>query len=284
MFIHLACNYSRHLLELLEEKSVRLDFVKLSMYDRMASQLAAVQPYAAGLVHTLPHCGLRSAEVEKFGWDHLNTLIERSGSPFVGAHLDLRQSDLDDPVDLNDQDREQVLRIRERVLENLHLFKRKLGVPLLLENVPYNPAKQRLRTVFDPVFIRQILREAAVDFLLDLAHARCAAHYLGVDVHDYLEALPLDKVREIHASGPHLLPDGVLDDSHYPMQEVDYRLLEWTLRRCSPQIVTLEYGGVGPDFAHPELNGKEVLLAQWRRIAQLVNKLPEEVFFAFPKK
>lgn len=261
----LACNFSLPLLALLEEQRVRLDYVKLSMYGEMESQLAQVLPFASALMHTLPHCGLHPAGVERIDWEYLNDLIARANCPLVGVHLDVKREDWEGPIDPRVQDRRQVLALRERMVANLQCLREQLEVPLLIENVPYNPAKWRLRTVFDPVFIRQILRETGVGLLLDLGHARCAAHYLGLDVHDYLAALPLEAVRELHLNGPRLI-NGILTDSHYAMQEADYQLLEWTLQRCRPRIVTLEYGGVGAGYDNPERNDREALRIQLERI------------------
>ena len=266
----LACNYSLPLLDLLAESRVRLDYVKLSMYDHMEEQLARVRPFAAGLLHTLPHCGLSPAAVERVDWRRLNVLIAQSGSPFVGVHLDVKRQDWERPIEPVMQDGRQVQALRERSVANLQRFQELLEVPLLIENVPYNPAKWRLRTVFDPVFIRQVLREAAVDLLLDLGHARCAADYLGVDACDYLAALPLERVRELHLNGPRRSADGILLDRHYAMQETDFDLLTWTLERCTPEIVTLEYGGVGTGYDNPARNGKEALRSQLERIGQIL--------------
>jgi hypothetical protein len=87
-----------------------------------------------------------------------------------------------------------------------------------------------------------------VGLLLDLAHARIAAHNRGEDVCAYLSALPLERVREIHVCGPGPDRSGVLQDEHQEMGEEDYALLDWTLERTHPLVVTLEYGGTGSHF------------------------------------
>jgi uncharacterized protein (UPF0276 family) len=76
--------------------------------------------------------------------------------------------------------------------------------------------------------------------LLDLGHARVAAMHHGLQPEAYLELLPLERTRQIHVSGPRLR--GVcLYDAHEPLAEPDYALLEWTLARAHPDVVTLEY-------------------------------------------
>lgn len=88
-----------------------------------------------------------------------------------------------------------------------------------------------------------MVRESGCGFLLDLAHARVAASYQGQPARDYLARLPLERLVEIHVSGPRPGPyqDGRLIDAHQPMQEADRDLLSWVLERGRPRAVTLEY-------------------------------------------
>jgi uncharacterized protein (UPF0276 family) len=117
---------------------------------------------------------------------------------------------------------------------------------VLVENMP-RWSCHRPAYVVDPAFIASVVEETGCGLLLDLAHARVAAHYQGEPARDYLARLPLDLLVEIHVSGPRPLPaskgagGGRLFDAHEPMQEVDYGLLAWVLERTSPRAVTLEY-------------------------------------------
>ena len=63
---------------------------------------------------------------------------------------------------------------------------------------------------------------------------------LEIEVHDYLDRLPLDRVVQIHVSGPRMR-NGRLADVHEPLQEIDYALLDFILAKTCPQVVTLEY-------------------------------------------
>jgi uncharacterized protein (UPF0276 family) len=114
-------------------------------------------------------------------------------------------------------------------------------VPLLAENTP--PWKRdRPAYVVDPAFITRVIEGADCRLLLDLAHARVSAHMRGQPARDYIAQLPLDRLIEIHVSGPRPSPvDGRLVDAHEPLQEEDDALLAWVLERVRPQAVTLEY-------------------------------------------
>lgn len=117
-------------------------------------------------------------------------------------------------------------------LKNFHL-------PLLIENMPsFRSLKYRFE--IETKNIAGILKSAGADFLLDIAHAQVAASVLKMDVHQYLDDLPLQKVLQIHVSGPRP-KNGILYDAHEELQEEDYRLLKWVLERSKPEVVTLEY-------------------------------------------
>ncbi len=105
--------------------------------------------------------------------------------------------------------------------------------------------------------------------MLDTGHLRCTAYNLGVDVHAYARALPLDLVREMHVSGPQLT-GGCLLDRHHALEDEDYALIEWLLERTQPQIVTLEYGGTGETVETPLRNDPVALQSQLVRLRRLI--------------
>lgn len=118
---------------------------------------------------------------------------------------------------------------------------RRLTVPILLENLPSWPDRRwQYNFEVETERIDRVLASTGAGLLLDLGHARIAAEGLGMTVEAYLNRLPLERVRQIHASGPRE-KDGHLYDLHQPLQAVDYVLLEWVLARTRPEVVTLEY-------------------------------------------
>jgi uncharacterized protein (UPF0276 family) len=124
-------------------------------------------------------------------------------------------------------------------VERVRRLQAGIEVPVILENMPSFPTKKYLFEA-DPEFICKILAETKCQFLLDIGHARVVAAVRNVPVRDYLAQLPLDKVVQIHVSGPRER-DGVLFDAHEPLTPVDYELLAWVLERTQPQVLTLEY-------------------------------------------
>jgi uncharacterized protein (UPF0276 family) len=130
-------------------------------------------------------------------------------------------------------------RATRRFVRQVNKLARAVSVPVLLENtepLPFGGYDFEVRTER----ISEILQRADCGFVLDIGHARVSAAALGMDVHDYLGRLPLDRVVQIHVSGPRV-QNGRLADVHEPLQEIDYTLLDFMLARTHPQVVTLEY-------------------------------------------
>ncbi len=170
--------------------------------------------------------------------------------------------------------REQAQAVLARLAGSLRAIRERVPIPLLVENMPYyatpEPGWQRLRLVIEPAAIWQLVEETGVGLLLDAAHLRVAAYHLGVDERAYARALPLHVVREIHVSGPLLVPGQGLRDRHRELAPEDYAFLGWLLERTEPRILTLEYGGAGPLFE--QRNDPQALERQLRQLHPLVCK------------
>jgi len=125
------------------------------------------------------------------------------------------------------------------ICRNVRALESAIAVPLILENLDYCPGGA-YEHVCDPAFIAALLSETGAGLLLDLAHARVSASRLQLPIETYLSQLPLDRVRQLHISGPRMR-DGVLFDAHEALLDDDYALLEWVLQRAKPLALTLEY-------------------------------------------
>lgn len=130
-------------------------------------------------------------------------------------------------------------RLEKRLIRRLGEMMPRFSLPVILENMPAN---RHLDNAFesDPAMIRRVLDAVDVGLLLDLAHARVAAAFHGMDVEAYLAQLPLERVRQIHVSGVREV-GGVLQDAHETLSAEDYDLFRWALERTRPEAVTLEY-------------------------------------------
>lgn len=72
---------------------------------------------------------------------------------------------------------------------------------IILENANYDPNYQMPVLVIYPEVITRVVEETKCGLLLDLAHARMSAVYLGIDMKEYINRLPLYALRELHVAG-----------------------------------------------------------------------------------
>jgi uncharacterized protein (UPF0276 family) len=129
--------------------------------------------------------------------------------------------------------------VQDRCIIRLNQLTELLNVPVLIENLDYNPT-QAYEYVCEPEFIQQVLAETDCSLLFDLAHARVTAQAFGLPVEDYIFQLPLEKIRQIHLNRPGW-QDNRLVDAHLALETDDYNLFEIVLKHCQPWAVTLEY-------------------------------------------
>ena len=128
----------------------------------------------------------------------------------------------------------------ERVKRAQAIYRKKLQVPLLLENPPQyftTPGS----TMSQPEFISALCAQSAAELLLDLSHFLITAQNVGFDAAATLREFPLERVREIHISGIRLEGGTAWDDHGAAAPERAFELLAMVLRRVKPQAVTLEY-------------------------------------------
>ncbi len=240
--IELSINYLTGLDTLARDPELHFQFVRVgSWFDReQVSRVVAEFPDKDFLYHH--NRNLRATEVKT--QTLIATLRKRqrqTHSPWLSAHLDQHTDDeitnlLENGRRPPRYDPEQSF---EMVCRATQTVAARLTVPLLLENVEHWPLPEVDIAVM-PDFIRRVLDETGCGFLLDTAHAKVTAQRLKRDVRSYIEELPLHKVVEIHVCGTTLTGERVID-SHEPLQDEDYTLLAWLLRRTRPKVVTLEY-------------------------------------------
>jgi len=166
--------------------------------------------------------------------------LERTDAPWLSVHLGFSAAEV--LFDVHMTARSPALPQAELLANmdrNVRVLAAAIPVPLILENLDYCPGGA-YEHICEPKFIAAVLNATDAGMLLDLAHARVSASWLGLPVEEYLAQLPLERVRQLHISGPRSR-DGVLFDAHESLLDEDYALLEWVLRRTQPLALTLEY-------------------------------------------
>lgn len=263
-----AVNYSLPAAALARKRQIEVDLFKCPDWPDVISAASACFPIYV-------HFGFRAGagNLDTVDWANVQHLMEQTSTPYVNLHLYPRVADFVgeafDPAQPPYIDERCVV---AQVLKDVEIAVKHMGAErVIIENVPYPdfvsiipPCAVSLQV------IRQVVDASGCGFLLDLSHARMAARSLRMDEFDYINSLPLDRLRELHITGLKRVDGGWRD--HMEMSDQDWPVLEWALaniragRWAEPWVVTFEYGGVTPALPVDE----EILATQALRMSQWI--------------
>jgi uncharacterized protein (UPF0276 family) len=265
-----AINYSEAAADLLRRGLIQIDAFKLPPWPEL---LDAARPLAPRRVHfdlnTAQSDGLRRAE-----WDAYERLLDETGTPYLNVHLAAACAAFPH-IPPQSRDPAHRAEVQARLLDDLGALTRRFGAArVIAENVPHHGARAKfLRLGSEPEVITALLDAADCGLLLDIGHARISAAYMDIPEADYFAALPLGRLRELHATGLAWV-DGERRD-HYAMQAADWAALDGLLAEIAagtwpePGLLAFEYGGVGAKFL--TRSDPAVIAAQapqfWARLA-----------------
>lgn len=130
-----------------------------------------------------------------------------------------------------------------------------LGRQMLLEN-PSSYLAFATSDMSETQFLQDLTRRTGCGLLLDVNNVFVSATNLGTSPHAYIDAFPLDAVAEIHLGGHDQDADEtgapLLIDSHgRAVADPVWALLDYTLARCGPKPVLIEWDNDVPEW--PEL-------------------------------
>lgn len=256
-----AVNYSTPLIRLLDEGAINIDLIKCPDWEGM---LAEAHPHGEVTIHFDLEVGLGNTFQVDFA--RIKALMHSTFTPHVNTHLVTpRQFDPDNPEELR--------QINALWRAEIQLMIDHLGAEsVALEHHPYTQANAHIRPAADTQIFSQVIHDTGCMLLLDLSHARITAHTLGIEVSDYIQTLPLDRLVEMHITGIKT-HSGVLTD-HFELGDDDWGLLSWALVQIKaghwrkPDIVAFEYGGIGQTFVWR--SDYEVLKNQVPKLSKLI--------------
>lgn len=124
------------------------------------------------------------------------------------------------------------------VSRNACRLRDRIPCPLILENIAFYtpPAGSMTETEF----LRAVLDETGCGFLLDLNNLYANSVNHRTDARAMLDALPLDRVVEIHLAGGTWSRSTFLDSHATAVGDPVWSLLEDAIARCRPKAVILE--------------------------------------------
>jgi len=177
---------------------------------------------------------------------HLNSLSQYFDSPYVSDHIAfVRAGGLESGHLLPVQRNEANLKL---ICENIAVVKEHLSVPFVLENIASLfqwPANE----ITEAEFVREILDRTDCGLLLDLSNLYANSHNLSFDALQYLQQLPLERLKYVHMAGG-LFKNKLYHDSHcHPMKQQSISLLTALKSLCHVPRVMLERDDHFPEDA-----------------------------------
>ncbi|GAA6142925.1 DUF692 domain-containing protein [Hydrogenophaga sp. 5NK40-0174] len=140
--------------------------------------------------------------------------------------------------------------------DRIQLVQDTLGRPLVLENVS-SYIRWQADEMSEWDFIATLMKRTGCEWLLDVNNVYVSAKNHGFDPHEFINAMPADRVRQIHLAGHETDANGFLIDTHdHPVCEDVWELYRYTIERLGPVPTMIERDDNIPDLSEliEELN------------------------------
>lgn len=251
--VKLACNYLNELKELLEEKKLtNIDYIKVfSICPRLLGFDWAIKNGYRIMFHGFPDIGSNVGTIdylENADFTILKEYIERSGTPYLSAHINITGTQKQTELFNGMNDEEYTKKVINTFAYNVNKIREVFKKDMLLEINQMNNNKYN-RLCRDPEVINEILEKTGCGLIFDLSHARCMSKMLGITLEEFIDSIDMEKAKEMHVNGVMLYKTGLLKDVHSKLQEEDYiKIEELLIRYPNIETVTLEYGSTQDDM------------------------------------
>lgn len=197
--------------------------------------------------------------------DQLRSLTRRLASPFFSDHLAysaLGGRQLHDLLPLPFS-REAVAHVVPRLRQAMDAVE----LPFALENPTYY-ARMPGSELDEAAFLRAVAEEADCGLLLDVNNVYVNSRNHGYDPKAFLEALPLERVVQVHLAGHHLRGELIIDTHGAPVADPVWELYRYLLSRIGPVSTLIEWDH--------ELPALEVVLDEADRARTLLQQAPPD--------
>lgn len=146
-------------------------------------------------------------------------------------------------------------------VEHILQIKQRFPYPFLVENISYYAKIPHPDALSEAAFLTQILEQADCGLLLDVNNVYVNSQNHGYDPITFMQALPLERVVEIHMAG-HLETEAMIIDTHgEPICPDVFQLFQWAYPRCrNLKGVLLERDTNLPEF--------QTLMAEYNTLRQ----------------
>lgn len=175
----------------------------------------------------------------------LKTLVRRTKTPWLTDHLCWGSVDGAYTHDLLPLPyTHEAVRVTARKIRQAQDF---LEVPICVENVS-SYAEFHASEMTEWEFVNEVVERADCGLLLDVNNIFVSSFNHDFDPFEYLEAIPAERVAQIHIAGHSVFDDYILDTHDHPVTPAVWKLYQRAIERCGPTPTLLEWDDRIPSF------------------------------------
>jgi uncharacterized protein len=202
---------------------------------------------------------------EPFSREHMRrikNLVRRTKTPWLSDHLCWGSVDGTYTHDLLPMP--YTLEAARRTAEKIREAQDFLEIPIAVENVS-SYAEYHISQMTEWEFLNEVVEQADCGILLDVNNIYVSSQNHSFDPKDYIEAVPAERVAQIHIAGHSKFEKYILDTHDHPVLDPVWALYARAIERCGPTATLLEWDDSIPTFdeVHAEaLKANRYLTAQ----------------------
>lgn len=292
--MRVSINYSTAAAELVDSGAIQVDVFKCPAWPDLIDSLRERPVY----VHFPLLLGREAVIDSEAGapadFDKIERLREQTGTPFVNVHLAPMRTEYPE-IPTESDEAAHIEQVIADATRGIRALQARFGAAnVIVENVPASDDRLLWAGV-QPETIRRVVEQTGAGFLLDISHARLTAERLELDEREYLNALPVAHICEIHVTGIEFIDERIITRlealgiaesfyhryigrkvDHLPFNEVDWTATGWAFdqihagRWHAPEIVAFEYGGVGGMWE--KIADRDIIREQVPRLYEMVKR------------
>ena len=175
----------------------------------------------------------------------LKSLVRRTGTPWLSDHLCWGSVDGTYTHDLLPMPYTfEAARITAEKVRQAQDF---LEIPIAVENVS-SYAEFHVSQMTEWEFLTEVVEHADCGILLDVNNIYVSSQNHSFDPRKYVDAIPADRVAQIHIAGHSKFEKYILDTHDHPVLDPVWSLYARAIERCGPTSTLLEWDDSIPSF------------------------------------
>jgi len=237
--IHQQTMEHRDRIDWLEVISEHYLFASVQGRERLAELRAAFPIVPHGIEMSIGTPG----EVDEDYLDALAALVDEIDAPYFSDHLCFTRAGGVSLGSLTPLPRSRAL--AKELGRKAQRIQERVGAPFILENITYHVD---LRTeLTEAEFIAELCEHCECGLLLDLTNLHTNARNHGYDAAGFLDAIPTERVVQVHLAGGTEAHETLLDSHSSPVPEPVWGLFDELLRRAPLKASLIERDQDFPD-------------------------------------